>query len=75
MATDHVENARKAHAYFVATRRRMAKVMAANLDLGLSSCQDSKIAESFYKLQMAVEAAQAALNDEYAAAAAGVRQK
>ncbi|MDV2984778.1 UNVERIFIED_CONTAM: hypothetical protein Q9R58_10705 [Methylobacteriaceae bacterium AG10] len=69
MVTHHVENAKKTHEYLVAARRRMAKVMADNFEMGLSSCQDPKIAESFYKLQMAVEAAKAALNDEYAAAA------
>ncbi|HJE22274.1 MAG TPA: hypothetical protein K8W01_01250 [Methylorubrum populi] len=69
MPKDHIENARKTHAYLVAARRRMSNVIAANVDLGLSSIKDAKIAKRFYKLQMAVEAARAALNDEYAAAA------
>lgn len=69
MSTDHVEDARKTHAYLVEARRRMSNVIAANVDLGLSSCKDAKIAKRFYKLQMAVEAARAALIEEYAAAA------
>jgi len=75
MATDHVKNARNAHAYLVAARRCMAKVMADNLDMGLSSSQDPKTAATFYNLQKAVEAAQAALNDEYAAATGDARPR
>lgn len=69
MSNDHAGTARKALAYLVAARRRMAKIMAELYDMSLSHSQDPKTAATFYNLQKVVEAARASLYDEYATAA------